>query len=147
MIANLFAWLSKEEQSGSAISAELAASALLMMLATADNHFDERECATIRELIQQHYHFDDVSIEEFESTARALADDSTSLYEFTQLINQEFDYPTKVDIVEHIWKVAYADAVIDKYEEYLIRRVCDLLHLPYSDFIQTRNRVRDAFKR
>jgi len=34
-----------------------------------------------------------------------------------------------------MWEVAYADGRIDRYEEHLIRKISELLHLSHKDFI------------
>ena len=34
-----------------------------------------------------------------------------------------------------MWKLAYADGNVDKFEEFLIRKISDLLHIEHSDFI------------
>jgi uncharacterized tellurite resistance protein B-like protein len=37
-----------------------------------------------------------------------------------------------------MWKVAYADGDLDKYEESIIRKVADLLYIWHSDFVNTK---------
>ena len=39
-------------------------------------------------------------------------------------------------LIEQLWDIAYADGVIDKYEEAAIRKVSELLYVPHSDFIK-----------
>jgi len=38
-------------------------------------------------------------------------------------------------------KMAYADHELDKYEEHLLRRLAELLHVPHKDFIQTKHKT------
>ena len=52
------------------------------------------------------------------------------LYEFTQHINRQLDHEQKAHVVELLWQVAYADGDLDKYEEHLVRRIADLIHVP-----------------
>jgi uncharacterized tellurite resistance protein B-like protein len=40
-----------------------------------------------------------------------------------------------------MWRVAFADLNKDHHEEYLVRKVADLLHVPHSTFIRTRHTV------
>ena len=63
-------------------------------------------------------------------------DDSTSLYEFTRDINDNFDSNERIKLIESMWKIAYADGNIDKYEEHIIRKVSSLIYVALSDFIQ-----------
>ena len=47
-------------------------------------------------------------------------------------------YDDKVQLITSLWKVAYADGDLDKYEEHLIRRVADLLYVPHDAFIRAK---------
>ena len=49
-------------------------------------------------------------------------------------------------LVEQMWRVAFADAEILAHEEYLVRKVAGLLHLPLADFLEAKIRARDAFR-
>ena len=69
------------------------------------------------------------------------ADDATSLYEFTRLINDHFELTEKENLVELLWFVAFADGALDKYEEHLVRRVADLVHVSHGAFIRAKHRA------
>jgi hypothetical protein len=47
----------------------------------------------------------------------------------------------KLQLLEALWRVARADATVHKYEEHLIRRIADLLHMPHSSFITAKLRA------
>jgi len=47
----------------------------------------------------------------------------------------------RVRIVELLWKVAFADAVLDKYEEYFVRKIADLLYVSHKDYIQAKHKA------
>jgi len=74
-------------------------------------------------------------------------DQSHDLYQFTSQINRAFSEAEKVRLVEALWRVADADLTVHKYEEHLIRRVADLLHVPHSSFIAAKLRVTGATNR
>ena len=121
----------------------VATAALLVEVMRADYEVrhEERE-AVLRALAAA---FDDLSPQETrELLARAeeQADGATSLYEFTQLVNRELDHEQKAHVVELLWRVAYADGDLDKYEEHLVRRIADLIHVPHSVFIRMKHRAR-----
>ena len=65
-------------------------------------------------------------------------DESTSLYEFTRVINDHCCAEEKVDLVGAMWAVAYADGDLDKYEEALIRQVAELTYVPHADYIKSK---------
>ena len=60
------------------------------------------------------------------------------------MINKNYQYEEKVTLIESLWKVAYSDKQLDKYEEHMIRRIADLLYVSHSDFMQTKNRIKAA---
>ncbi len=68
-------------------------------------------------------------------------DQSHDLYQFTSQINRTYSEGEKVRLLEALWRVADADATVHKYEEHLIRRVADLLHVPHSGFIAAKLRA------
>ena len=72
------------------------------------------------------------------------AKEATSLYEFTSLINSDYDYSQKVGLIENMWRIAFSDNNLDKYEDHLIRKISDLIYVSHSDFIRAKLKVRDA---
>ena len=66
------------------------------------------------------------------------------MYEFTRLINDHYSYEQKTGLVENLWRLAFADENLDKYEEGLIRRVADLIHVSHGDFIKTKLKIRGS---
>jgi uncharacterized tellurite resistance protein B-like protein len=62
-------------------------------------------------------------------------DRSHDLYQFTSQVNKAYGDADKLRLLEALWRVARADAIVHKYEEHLIRRVADLLHVPHAAFI------------
>ena len=121
----------------------VATAALLVEVMRADYEVraDERE-AVLRALDAA---FGDLSPEETRdllARAEERADDATSLYEFTQHINRQLGPEQKAHVVELLWRVAYADGDLDKYEEHLVRRIADLIHVPHSVFIRMKHKAR-----
>ncbi len=74
-------------------------------------------------------------------------DGTVSYFEFTRLINEQFTMRQKAHIVELLWKVAFSDAKIDKYEEHYVRKIADLLYVPHREFIAAKHRAEDASRR
>jgi uncharacterized tellurite resistance protein B-like protein len=122
----------------------LACAALLMELSMADTAMDEKEQTTLRQILRQRFQLDDAALEELWQLALGAARDATSLYQFTTLINDGYDYAAKIELLEHLWRVAYADGRIDPQEEALIRKLADLLYLSHSDFIRAKLKMRPA---
>ena len=117
-------------------SLDKACSALLIEVAYADKVFDESEINSLRKSLKETYDIDEEIINELISDAKKTVDESTSLYEYTRVVNDEFDYADKLELLSRIWKLAFADGNLDKYEDHLIRKISDLIHISHSDFIK-----------
>ena len=116
---------------------ELAGAALLFEVLKADHDFDERELASIAEVMRARGGKPE-EIDELVELARRQSNESTSLYEFTSLINEHCDYREKCALVRNMWRIAWADAELSKYEDHLIRKVCELIYVSHSDFIRAK---------
>ena len=66
---------------------------------------------------------------------------ATDYYQFTSLINKGFTQEQKTTLIKKLWKIAYADGELDKYEENMVRKMADLLHVPHLEFIKTKIQV------
>ena len=117
-------------------SLDKACSALLIEVAYADKIFDESEINSLKESLKETYSIDEEIINELISDAKKTVDESTSLYEYTRVVNDEFDYSDKLELLSRIWKLAFADGNLDKYEDHLIRKISDLIHISHADFIK-----------
>lgn len=119
----------------------VAATALMVQLSRVDNNEDDAELRTIVDCAVRSQEVTREEAEAILADALSQADNATSLYEFTGQINEHLDQQEKQALLESIWRVAFADGRIDKYEEHLIRRMADLLHLNHREYIQARHRV------
>ncbi len=120
---------------------QLATAALLIETSRADRVKDEREFEIIRGAISKTFDMSDDESHALVELADQRVEDSTSYYEFTSLINRNFSAEEKLRVVELMWRVAYVDGDIDKYEEALIRRIADLIHVPHRQFIAAKLKV------
>lgn len=128
----------KEEQTSQKHTVELASAALMIEISLADDHIHEEERRVINKLLSDSFNLEQTEIDELIELAEEEVDHAVSLHEFTRLLNDSLSVPDKVNIIENLWRVAYADSVIDKYEEYYIRKVADLLYISHSDYIQSK---------
>jgi uncharacterized tellurite resistance protein B-like protein len=82
--------------------------------------------------------------EELMVQARVEAVRLTSYFGPVSVINRRFSVPRRVQLVEHLWRVAYADGGLDPYEDHLVRKLSHLLYVPHIELMLARQRVRDA---
>ena len=113
-----------------------ACAALLIETALADKVFNEEEMISMKQTLNKVYKVDEQDIEELINESKKKVSESTSLYEYTRLINDLCNYEDKIRLISNLWSIAFADQHLDKYEEYLIRKISDLLHVSHKDFIQ-----------
>jgi len=116
----------------------LAAAALLIETARADSRQDGVEEAALADTLKRGLGLSDAELDDLVREANAQADAATSLYQFTRLINDHFPPARKRQLIIDMWKVAYADGDLDKYEEHLIRRVAELIYVPHEEYIRAK---------
>jgi uncharacterized tellurite resistance protein B-like protein len=126
----------------------LATAALLIEVTRADYEVKQEERDAVVDAVNRL--FGDLSAgqtEELIKLAEQEASESTSLFQFTSLVDKNYSREEKIRIVEMLWRIAYADNDKDMNEEYLVRKVADLLHVSHRDFIRTRHIVEEERKR
>ncbi len=118
---------------------------LLVEVARADTDIDAEELAAIDRAIKTSC--TTIAAEEVENIiaqARKEAESTVSFHEHIREINTGFNRAQKLKLIEQMWRVAYADGDLDKYEEYTIRKMADLLFIDHGEFIRAKLRVTDA---
>ena len=145
MLTSLTEWfrscLVTQLETDKAHALNLATAALLVEISRADNNVANSERAAIIEAMRKSFGLDELEARELVQLADRAADQAVSLTEFTRLLNQNLTQEDRVSIVQSLWQVANADTDIDKYEEYYVRKIADLLYVSHSDFIRMKLRV------
>jgi len=126
----------------SASSSNLASAALLIEVMKSDHELDQRETDEFLDLLQSSLNIPEEELDAMHQLAEEQASKATSLFEFTRLINDEYDYDEKLRLIENMWRMAFSDGELNKYEEHLIRKVSELIYVSHSDFIRMKLKVR-----
>jgi uncharacterized tellurite resistance protein B-like protein len=118
---------------------QLALAALLVEMARAD--FDESvdEHSAIRHMLATYFGLSETEAAGLLKKAAGAMDEAVCLFDFTRALHESLDYEQKLAVVSLLWQVALTDDRLDKYEEYLMRKVGDLLYISHSDIIRMRN--------
>ena len=121
----------KEESDPDAREAavRLSAAVLMVDVARADHVFEESEFDRVLELVERHFRLQPEEAAELVNLASDKAEELTSAHEFTRILHQHLDEDEKARIVGLLWKIAYADGRLDKYEDSLVRKISDLLYV------------------
>lgn len=122
----------------------LASAVLLLEVSRADFDIQDEELISIAQSLSERFNFSDDEANNLINLARAEQDSHVSIHPFIKIINDGCSAEEKKILLEDLWRVAYADDKLDKYEEYQIRKVADLLYIPHSVFIQTKLNVTEA---
>jgi len=119
----------------------LAAIVLFLEMMHMDDKVEAKEQEIILSLIQQNFSLTAEQAASLIVLAEQQRKQATDYFQFTSLINKEYSQEQKVRLIESLWKIAFIDGVLDMNEEYLVRKIADLLHVPHTAFIMTKNRV------
>ena len=126
------------EPQNSVHAIQLATAALLIEVSRADFNADDSEQSHIVELLRNQFDLSSEELDRLVNLGQQEADQATSLYQFTRLINDNYSPEQKSLLIESLWQVALADDYLDKHEDHLIRKVADLIHVPHKEFIRTK---------
>jgi len=123
---------------------QLATAALLIEVMVIDGDLDDQEMRAIAGTLSNMLHLSKEQIDQLIELSKEEVAEATSLYQFTKEINEHFDIEKKLSLMTAMWRVAFADGHLDKYEENIIRRVADLLHIRHSEYIRCKANAKDA---
>ncbi|MFI5444957.1 TerB family tellurite resistance protein [Polaromonas sp. UC242_47] len=76
--------------------------------------------------------------------AQQTAQTAYDYHRFTTSLNEHFTHAQKIQVVENMWQVAYADAHLDAHENHLISKIAGLLHLTHGEYIAAKLRAKEA---
>ena len=106
-----------------------ATAVLMIDVARADHVFEPAEFDRVLERVSAHFDLSAQEAAELVNSADEEAERLTSLHEFTQLLHNSLDEHEKSRIIRLLWEIAYADGRLDKYEDSLVLKISDLLHV------------------
>jgi len=124
----------------------ISAISLMIEVSLADEIMDISEIETLKKVLLEEFDVSETNLDSLINDAKNNQNSSTSLYEFTRKINDEYEFNEKKNLILSMWKIAYADGNIDKYEEYVIRKVSDLIYISHPDFIESKHKARGEYE-
>jgi uncharacterized tellurite resistance protein B-like protein len=134
---------SDSSEKSTARDLQVATAALLLEVANADDEFADDEREVIVRLLKEHFGITSQEVEEvLKATSREL-DKRIDIYYFTKQINEHFTKPQKIEIIEMVWRVIYADNHLTGHEDYLVHRFAKLLRLEHSLMIDAKLRIKN----
>ena len=107
----------------------MATAVLMLDVARADYVFEESEYEHVLRLAEKHFELSPDEAASLVNSATDRAEELVSVHEFTQVLHRHLDEEEKARIIGLLWKIAYADGRLDKYEDSLVLKISDLLYV------------------
>lgn len=122
---------------------QIAAAALMVEAAQLDDSFDADERAKIHELIAKRFELTSEESDNLIEVAEARVADSVQIHGFIRVVKNAFAPEERVELMEMLWEVVYADGELHDYEANMMRRLAGLLQVPDRDAGAARKRARE----
>ncbi|MDY6918935.1 MAG: TerB family tellurite resistance protein [Pseudomonadota bacterium] len=126
------------------ISPELAAAALLVEVMAADDEWLAAEESAVRQSLEKSLQLSAAESAELIDSAKQQHQEAHDYYEMTRQINDHYSPEQKYRLILAMWKVAWADGNLDRYEDNTIRKVAELLYVPHDQFIKAKLEAKPA---
>ncbi|NOT84290.1 MAG: TerB family tellurite resistance protein [Methylococcaceae bacterium] len=120
---------------------KLASIALFIEMIIIDGKDDPTERELVLSMVKKSFSLTEEQAIPLIADAEQQRKQATDYFEFTSLINNQCRLEQKIQLIESLWRIAFIDGVLDPQEEYLVRKIANLLHVPHADFILAKNRV------
>lgn len=122
----------------------LAACALLLELAYADEEFTDDERQHVESAIRRQFRLDHSQAAKLIELAELERREAVDLFQFTNLIARNYSLGQKMVLAEVMWGLVYADGELAGREDYLMRKISNLLGLEPGYLAEARKRVADT---
>ena len=123
---------------------KLACAVLLIEVTRADASMDATERQAVLTALKRHLALD---VDEAGHLLTLAAPEAKSAYDyhrFTSVINDHFSQEQKIQVVESMWKVAFADGHVDENENHIISKVAGLLYVTHGEYIAAKLYAKEA---
>jgi len=118
----------------------LAACALLLELANADEEFTDEERRHLESAVRRQFGLDSSEAEKLLDLAQEAREEAVDLWQFTNLIAENYSTGQKMVLAEIMWGLVYSDGDLAGKEDYLMRKICNLLRLEPGYLAEARKR-------
>ena len=129
----------------SARELQLSTAVVFLQLVRADRQIRQDEHLALGRALKRVLGFSDVEARVFVHLAEEPRAFERPFRELTAVLDQHCQPDQKKKIVHGLWRLAYSDAELEGHEEYLVRKIADLLHLSVADLIETKVSAREEF--
>ncbi|MFQ5550263.1 MAG: TerB family tellurite resistance protein [Gemmatimonadales bacterium] len=122
----------------------LAACALMLEIAYADDEFADSERSHVEGVLARHFELPQEKIAELVELAEKERRQAVDLFQFTQLIADSYDEAQKMVLAEALWGLVFADGEVAAHETYLMRKMSHLLGIEPGFLAEARKRAEEG---
>jgi uncharacterized tellurite resistance protein B-like protein len=119
----------------------VATCALFVEMARIDEKFTEAEMNTIVSILKERYGLSPEHADALIAEAESQLEKSVDLWQFSNLIKENYSTEEKIEIIETLWRIVYVDGKMDQYEHYLMNKLQNLLRLSHDQLIAAKLKV------
>ena len=120
-----------------------ATAALLFEVLRSDHEIGAAERDAALAALREHFGLDAQAAEELIALAAHEVPRANDHFQFTSLLNRYFSQPEKEQVIERMWRVAYADGRLSAHELHLMRKIAGLLHIAEPAYIAAKLRAKE----
>lgn len=124
---------------------ELTASILAYEVARTDGDVSELELDVLLTEVEVIASKAGKSKDQIFKIIKEFSDTSISFHEFIEDINNEYSKDQKLSLIEFLWRVAFADSILEAQEEKLIRRIADLIHIKDIEVLKLKDKIKKLY--
>lgn len=121
---------------------QIATCIILLEVAKSDADFSSIEKTTLAAILKKKFQLSAEAAEELIEIADRKREESIDLWQYTNLINENYTKEDKKKIVEAVWQIIYADEKLDKYEDHFVHKLAKLLQLRHNDLIEAKLKIK-----
>lgn len=123
---------------------QLATAVLLVEVMRCDSNFATKEREATERALRKAFALSDAELARLMAQAEQTAKGANDYFRFTSAMNDQFSQAQKIQVVELMWQVAFADGVLDENEQHLISKIAGLLHVTHGEYIAAKMHAKEA---
>jgi len=121
---------------------QIATAAIFIEMAKADGEFSNDEREHVMKTKKKRFGLEDEYVHDLIELSKTELQDSVSLYEFSGVINKNFTFEHKFELLKNLWRLIYTDKTLDKYEDHLIKMIGGMLQMEHKKIINAKLLIR-----
>jgi uncharacterized tellurite resistance protein B-like protein len=119
----------------------IAAAMLMVEAMHLDGEASDEEIASTKAILSRHFELETADTDALFDMAWDRHEESVDLHRYTKTIKDRFSEKERIEMIELLWEVVYADGELHALESNLLRRIGGLIYVSDRDRGDARKRV------